>query len=184
MERLTGIEPAYQAWEASALPLSYSRSGMVQDPGPLLRNNETYLTPAGGLPRTATPSPRRPPRRSLVGVDVLIGRSRKGAVLPQSRLRVAPRVADARVDQHSKRIEPGCPSGRPRPIHQYGAAVPGEQDVVGSKVDVDQVVALQCVGAPGGQRFQRSDVRRRPGVEARERGGAQPLPAVEDAAHL
>lgn len=25
MERLTGIEPAYQAWEASALPLSYSR---------------------------------------------------------------------------------------------------------------------------------------------------------------
>ena len=27
LERLTGIEPAYQAWEASALPLSYSRSG-------------------------------------------------------------------------------------------------------------------------------------------------------------
>lgn len=27
VERLTGIEPAYQAWEASALPLSYSRSG-------------------------------------------------------------------------------------------------------------------------------------------------------------
>lgn len=25
MERLTGIEPAYQAWEACALPLSYSR---------------------------------------------------------------------------------------------------------------------------------------------------------------
>lgn len=24
-ERLTGIEPAYQAWEACALPLSYSR---------------------------------------------------------------------------------------------------------------------------------------------------------------
>ena len=25
LERLTGIEPAYQAWEACALPLSYSR---------------------------------------------------------------------------------------------------------------------------------------------------------------
>lgn len=25
VERLTGIEPAYQAWEACALPLSYSR---------------------------------------------------------------------------------------------------------------------------------------------------------------
>jgi hypothetical protein len=25
LERLTGIGPAYQAWEASALPLSYSR---------------------------------------------------------------------------------------------------------------------------------------------------------------
>ena len=25
MERATGIEPAYQAWEASALPLSYAR---------------------------------------------------------------------------------------------------------------------------------------------------------------
>ena len=37
MERLTGIEPAYQAWEASALPLSYSRSsrsGTGQNPGP------------------------------------------------------------------------------------------------------------------------------------------------------
>ena len=25
MERVTGIEPAYLAWEASALPLSYTR---------------------------------------------------------------------------------------------------------------------------------------------------------------
>jgi hypothetical protein len=29
VERLTGIEPAYQAWEASALPLSYSRVAPV-----------------------------------------------------------------------------------------------------------------------------------------------------------
>ena len=29
VERLTGIEPAYQAWEASALPLSYSRSAPI-----------------------------------------------------------------------------------------------------------------------------------------------------------
>ena len=33
LERLTGIEPAYQAWEASALPLSYSRSGTSQSAG-------------------------------------------------------------------------------------------------------------------------------------------------------
>lgn len=33
LERLTGIEPAYQAWEASALPLSYSRVGTVQKIG-------------------------------------------------------------------------------------------------------------------------------------------------------
>ncbi len=26
-ERVTGIEPAYLAWEASALPLSYTREG-------------------------------------------------------------------------------------------------------------------------------------------------------------
>jgi hypothetical protein len=30
LERLTGIEPAYQAWEASALPLSYSRSAAAR----------------------------------------------------------------------------------------------------------------------------------------------------------
>lgn len=30
VERLTGIEPAYQAWEACALPLSYSRTTGTQ----------------------------------------------------------------------------------------------------------------------------------------------------------
>ena len=30
VERLTGIEPAYLAWEASALPLSYSREGSAR----------------------------------------------------------------------------------------------------------------------------------------------------------
>ena len=27
MERVKGIEPSYSAWEAAALPLSYTRSG-------------------------------------------------------------------------------------------------------------------------------------------------------------
>jgi hypothetical protein len=29
LERLTGIEPAYQAWEAGVLPLNYSRERMT-----------------------------------------------------------------------------------------------------------------------------------------------------------
>jgi hypothetical protein len=28
MERVTGIEPAYEAWEAAVLPLNYTRSGV------------------------------------------------------------------------------------------------------------------------------------------------------------
>ncbi len=27
MERVKGIEPSYEAWEASVLPLNYTRSG-------------------------------------------------------------------------------------------------------------------------------------------------------------
>ncbi len=30
MERVTGIEPAYRAWEASVLPLNYTRLGNLQ----------------------------------------------------------------------------------------------------------------------------------------------------------
>jgi hypothetical protein len=43
LERLTGIEPAYQAWEASALPLSYSRIGTSQNQAGV-PNNETHNT--------------------------------------------------------------------------------------------------------------------------------------------
>ena len=30
LERVAGIEPAYSAWKAAALPLSYTRLGLVQ----------------------------------------------------------------------------------------------------------------------------------------------------------
>ena len=30
MERVTGIEPAWPAWKAGALPLSYTREGQLQ----------------------------------------------------------------------------------------------------------------------------------------------------------
>lgn len=29
MERVKGIEPSYEAWEAAVLPLNYTRSGVV-----------------------------------------------------------------------------------------------------------------------------------------------------------
>ena len=32
MERVTGIEPAWPAWKAGALPLSYTREGCYRDP--------------------------------------------------------------------------------------------------------------------------------------------------------
>ena len=60
MERLTGIEPAYQAWEASALPLSYSRVGTAKIRRSPEQRCSHYLTlpligdlaaPAG-IPRT------------------------------------------------------------------------------------------------------------------------------------
>jgi hypothetical protein len=44
MERVTGIEPAYRAWEASVLPLNYTR--MMRDP---------YSTQAGLLHANAIP---------------------------------------------------------------------------------------------------------------------------------
>jgi hypothetical protein len=34
MERVTGIEPAYEAWEAAVLPLNYTRSGVPAAPEP------------------------------------------------------------------------------------------------------------------------------------------------------
>ncbi len=32
MERVKGIEPSYEAWEAAVLPLNYTRSGVVPQP--------------------------------------------------------------------------------------------------------------------------------------------------------
>ena len=44
VERLTGIEPAYQAWEACALPLSYSRNRTnCSTPQPTTAKNALFL---------------------------------------------------------------------------------------------------------------------------------------------
>ncbi len=32
LERVKGIEPSYEAWEAAVLPLNYTRSGVVPQP--------------------------------------------------------------------------------------------------------------------------------------------------------
>src|SRR6185437_3214654 len=42
MERATGIEPAYRAWEASALPLSYARTGSGGEAGSGQQRNRVY----------------------------------------------------------------------------------------------------------------------------------------------
>src|SRR3984957_8479616 len=47
LERAKGIEPSYEAWEASVLPLNYARSG--------LRRREAADGRRGG---TRTPNPR------------------------------------------------------------------------------------------------------------------------------
>lgn len=46
-ERVTGIEPAYLAWEASALPLSYTRTTRLTG-YPRRRWYKNILTPADG----------------------------------------------------------------------------------------------------------------------------------------
>src|SRR3954447_21992191 len=59
VERVTGIEPAWPAWKAGALPLSYTREVLGQRTGPARRGREG-----------AWASARRPPRPcSSVGVD-------------------------------------------------------------------------------------------------------------------
>jgi hypothetical protein len=42
MERMTGIEPAYSAWEADVLPLNYIRSDL---PESLAAHAESLRTP-------------------------------------------------------------------------------------------------------------------------------------------
>lgn len=39
MERVTGIEPAWPAWKAGALPLSYTREGVFEPIGSLTGAN-------------------------------------------------------------------------------------------------------------------------------------------------
>ncbi len=53
LERLTGIEPAYQAWEASALPLSYSRSGTGLNSSRESRSTR-FTLPQSGAPAEYT----------------------------------------------------------------------------------------------------------------------------------
>ena len=45
LERVKGIEPSYSAWEAAALPLSYTRAGLAR--GQSLRR--TPGSPYGGI---------------------------------------------------------------------------------------------------------------------------------------
>jgi hypothetical protein len=79
LERVKGIEPSYSAWEAAALPLSYTRDGMRN---PTVRRRcqasagglaGAFVTPAGGNAwRVSSPAPgswsRGPCRKGLPGV--------------------------------------------------------------------------------------------------------------------
>src|SRR5699024_9878565 len=49
-ERLTGIEPAYQAWEACALPLSYSRM-ILKGPEIIVAHHRKRCEPVAGALR-------------------------------------------------------------------------------------------------------------------------------------
>jgi hypothetical protein len=49
MERMTGIEPAYSAWEADVLPLNYTR----EEHHPSGYHKATCLGPADGDPQAS-----------------------------------------------------------------------------------------------------------------------------------
>ena len=46
MERATGIEPAFSAWEADVLPLNYARGDAQRIPGPVGRPSANRVEPA------------------------------------------------------------------------------------------------------------------------------------------
>lgn len=56
LERVAGIEPAYSAWKAAALPLSYTRLSHIYSPHPAnggggwIRTNVAYATDLQSAP--------------------------------------------------------------------------------------------------------------------------------------
>jgi hypothetical protein len=66
LERVKGIEPSYEAWEAAVLPLNYTRSDAV--PGPCSRRQEAGLYILPPAPRRE-PAPSRPRHRQASWPD-------------------------------------------------------------------------------------------------------------------
>lgn len=63
LERVAGIEPAYSAWKAAALPLSYTRAltpAPVNGGGGWIRTNVAYATDLQSVPFNHSGTPPLP----------------------------------------------------------------------------------------------------------------------------